>query len=130
MDEGYGDGGRGTSIGSKDSVVTTSTALDESIRVELFVLLFGRGPCRNVWALLRPRDRDGCEARRVRISGSDNDGDVVVYADEEAEGVFSSCILRWRLGDGDGGAERIDADEADASTSNWRDIYVNEFIFR
>lgn len=54
----------------------------------------------------------------MRRLGSDNDGDVALKFTADEEGVFSSCMLRCRLGDGDGGAERIEVEDVEASTSN------------
>jgi hypothetical protein len=117
-DEVGGDGGNGTLAGSIDMLESVFGA----------VRVLRRGPCRKACALLRPRnDDDGCDARLVRITGSDMDGDIAII-DEES--VFSSCMLRWRFGAGLGGAERIVAAEVDARTSNWREMYVNEFIMQ
>lgn len=80
IEEDSGEGGRGILAGSKAS-------LGSKLEVNDFLR---RGPCRNAWALLRRDPNDGCDARRVRISGIDIDGDVDVV-DEDS--VFSSCML-------------------------------------
>jgi hypothetical protein len=106
MGETEGEGGSGTFAGS--------TGMFESMLV--VVKFLRRGPCRKARALLRPRnDDDGCDARLVRISGSDLDGDL---GDIDEESVFSSWMLQWRFGNGLGGAERIVAAEVGAKASN------------
>lgn len=80
-------------------------------------MAFRRGPCMNALALLRALT-DGCEERRVRISGMDIEG----TSEEPGSDVFR------RLRAGLGGAVRMPDVDTDARTSNWREIYAKEFI--
>lgn len=82
-------------------------------------MAFRRGPCMNALALLLALT-DGCEERRVRISGMDIEG--------TSEGPGSEVFRRLRAGLG--GAVRMPDVDTDARTSNWREIYAKEFIER